>query len=319
MRRLCKAYRWASSLTALALASATVIPAWAHATSKLKVVASTSDLAALATEVGGDRTEVESLIRGDQDPHFAQEKPSNLLKLRQADLLIIVGLQLEGGWLTQGYHRPSLITQSGNPRIQPGASGYFDASQYAEILEIPAQLVPPSIQPSGNPHYWLDPENGRRIARALAGKLSELRPNETSYFYERYQIFSERLSEAEEVWDAEMLPYRGRKVVTYHRSWSYFLKYFQLMSLGEIEPRPGIPSSRGHTAELINRMKSESVRIILVEPYFELKTPKAIARETGAEVLVMPSSVGGEKGITDYFQLFDYDLALLTKALKASH
>jgi len=317
MRRVFDRYRWAPLLLASALAGAATAPIYPQVTRKLKVLASTSDLAALAAEVGGDRAEVESIARGDQDPHFVQEKPSYLLKLRQAELLIVVGLQLEGGWLTQGHHRLPLISQSGNPRIQLGASGYFDASQYAEILDVPPQPLTPNIMPFGNPHYWLDPENGRRIAQALANKLSEVRPEHASYFEDRFQAFSKRLSDAEKVWDDEMKPYRGCKVVTYRRSWSNFLKHFQLVSVGEIEPRPGIPPSRRHTTELINRMKSEAVKIVLVEPYFELKTPNAIARETGAEVVVMPASVGGEKGITDYFQLFDYDVGLLTKVLKA--
>ena len=318
MKRVFKRYRRASLLLALALASVPVTPIFAQAGPKLKVVASTSDLAALAAEVGGDRIEVESIIRGNQDPHFAEAKPSYLLKLRRADLLIVVDLQLEGAWLTEGHHRPSLMSQCGNPRIQPGASGYFDASQYAEILGIPSQPLTPNIQPFGSQHYWLDPENGRRIAQALANKLSELQPKDASYFNDRVQKFSDRLSDTEKIWDAEMQPYHGRKVVTYHRSWPNFLKHFQLVAVGEIEPSPGIPPSRRHTADIIEVMKREKVKIILVEPYFERKTPNAIARETAAEVVVMPSSVGGEKGITDYFQLFDYDLALLTKALKAT-
>ena len=286
-----------------------------QAAPKLKVVASTSDLAALAEEIGGDRVQVESIARGNQDPHFVQTKPSYLLKLRRADLLIVIGLHLEGAWLTEGHHRPSLMSQSGNPRIQPGASGYFDASQYVEILGVSSPPLTPDIQPFGSQHYWLDPENGRRIARALASKLGELRPDEAVYFTDRLRDFDKRLSEAEKVWDAEMQPYRERKVVTYHRSWLNFLKYFQLAAVGEIEPRPGIPPTRRHTADLIAEMKREKAKIILVEPHFELKTPNAIARETGARVVVMPSSVGGEKEITNYFQLFDYDLALLTKAL----
>jgi ABC-type Zn uptake system ZnuABC Zn-binding protein ZnuA len=260
---------------------------------------------------------VESLARGNQDPHFVQAKPSYLLKVRQADLLIVVGLQLEGAWLTQGHHRPSLMSQSGNPRIQPGASGYFDASQYARILEIPNPPVTPSIHALVNPHYWLDPENGRSIAQNLATKLSEMRPEDASYFEDRFQTFSQRLSDAERAWDVQTRPYRGRKVITYHRSWSYLLKHFQLVSVGEIELQPGIPPSRSHTRELVNLMKRENVKIILQEPYFELKTAKAIARATGAEVAIMPSSVGGEKGIADYFNLFDYDLALLVKAFQA--
>ncbi len=315
MKRMFERYRWVSLALTLALASAAATLTSAQNAPKLKVVASTADLADLAAEVGGDRVEVESLIRGDQDPHFAEAKPSYVLKLRQADLLIVVGLELEGGWLTRGVHKPPLISESGNPRIQPGASGYFDASQYAEIVGTPSQPLTPDIQPFGSQHYWLDPENGRRIAKALADKLSELRPNDASYFNDQFQAFSRRLSDAERVWDAEMQPYRGRKVVTYHRSWPNFLKHFQLVSVGEIEPRPGIPPSRNHTTELINLMKRESVKVILVEPYFELKTPNAVAKETEAKVVVLPSSVGGAKGATDYFKLFDYDLALLKKAL----
>jgi len=305
---------WLALASALAIATATAMSAQtAH---KLKVVASTSDLAALAAEVGGDRIVVESIVRGNQHPHFVESKPSYLLKLRHADLLIVVGLQLEGGWLTKGVHRPPLLSESGNPRIQPGAPGYLDASRYAEILGVPAQPLTPDIQPFGSPHYWLDPENGRRIAKAIADKLSELQPDEASYFHGRFDAFSKRLSEAESVWDAQMQPYRGRTVVTYHRSWLNFLKHFQLVSVGEIEPRPGIPPTRSHTRGLINLMKGQNARIILVEPYFELKTPNAIARETGAKVVIAPSSVGGAKGITDYFKLFDYDLTLLTGALK---
>ena len=318
MERLPKLYSRAGLLLGLALVSTAASPVLAQATPKLKVVASTSDLAALAAEVGGDRIDVQSIVRGDQDPHFAEAKPSYMLKLRHADLLIVVGLQLEARWLTRGFHRPPLISESGNPRIQPGASGYFDASQYAEILDLPTQPVTPSIQPVGNPHYWLDPENGRRIAHALAIKLSELRPDDALYFNERFLAFSTRLSDAEKVWDAEMQPYHGRKVVTYYRSWPNFLKHFQLASVGEIEPRPGIPPSGAHTKELINLMKHENVKVILVEPYFELKTPHAIALATGAEVVVLPSSVGGEKEVTDYFKLFDFDLALLRRALSRS-
>lgn len=318
MKRMFQRRRWGSLAVALAFAGAAPILTFAQTAPKLKVVASTSDLAALAAEVGGDRAEVESIVRGNQDPHSVESKPSYLLKLRQADLLIVVGLQLEGDWLTRGVHRTPLISESGNPRIQPGASGHFDASQYAEIIGAPSEPRIPDIQPFGSPQYWLDPENGRRIAQALANKLSELRPNEGSYFNGRFQVFSKRLSDAEKVWDAQMEPYRGRKVVTYRRSWPNFLKRFQLVSVGEIEPRPGIPPSRSHTRELINVMKRENVKVILVEPYFEGKTPNAIARETGAKVVVLPSSVGGEKGVTDYFKLFDYDLTLLSSALKAT-
>jgi ABC-type Zn uptake system ZnuABC Zn-binding protein ZnuA len=282
---------------------------------KLKVVTSTADMAALAQEVGGDKIDVESIAKGYQDPHFVEAKPSFLLKLHQADLLISVGLQLETGWL------PPLITQSGNPRIQVGASGYLDASQFCEILEIPQGPVTRAegdVHPLGNPHYWLDPDNGRRIAAGIADKLADLDPGDAAYFRQRFRDFDRRLSAAEQKWDAEMRPYRGQKVVTYHRSFAYFAKHFGLDVIGYVEPRPGIPPTPSHTIGLIQLIKRESCRAVLVEPYFDLKTPQSIGRETGAQVLVYLPSVGGEKQVTTYFELFDYDIGLLIKAFQTS-
>ena len=281
------------------------------AAKKLNVVTSTTDLAALAQEVGGDKINVEAIARGYQDPHFVEAKPSFLLKLRNADLLVSVGLDLEIGWL------PPLITQSGNGRIQPGANGYLDASQFAEILEIPTGKVTRAegdVHPLGNPHYWLDPDNGRRVAKGIAGKLSELDPGDQAYFQQRFADFDHRLNEAEKRWDSQMVPYRGRKVVTYHRSWPNFAKHFGLEVIAYVEPRPGIPPTPSHTIELINLMKRENVKVMLIEPYFDLRTPNSVASQTGAKVLVMPPSVGGEKGTEDYFKLFDYDLAMLKQA-----
>ncbi len=280
---------------------------------KLNVVTSTTDMAALAQEVGGDRITVGSIARGYQDPHFVEAKPSFLLKLRQADLLVTVGLQLEIGWL------PPLITQSGNPRIQVGAAGYLDASQFAEILEKPTGPVTRAmgdVHPLGNPHYWLDPDNGRRVARGIAGKLGELDPADSAYFQQRFQDFDKRLSAAEQKWDSEMAPYKGRKVVTYHNSFSNFAKHFHLQVIGYVEPRPGIPPTPSHTIEVIGIMKRENCKVVLVEPYFDLKTPNSIGAATGAKVLVYLPSVGGEKQVTNYFELFDYDIALLKKAFE---
>src|SRR5437016_4782011 len=192
---------------------------------KLNVVTSTTDMAALTQEVGGEKVSVESIAKGYQDPHFVEAKPSFLLKLRQADLVVVVGLQLEIGWL------PPLITQSGNPRIQVGAPGYLDASQFAEILEIPQGTV----------------------TRAM----------------------------------------------------------------GDVHPM-GNPPTPWHTWELSQLMMRENCKVVLVEPYFDLKTPQAIGRETGAQVVVYLPSVGGEKGVDDYFKLFDYDISLLIKAFNAT-
>jgi zinc/manganese transport system substrate-binding protein len=222
---------------------------------------------------------------------------------------------LEIGWL------PPLITQSGNPRIQVGGAGYLDASQFAEILEIPQGTVTRAegdVHPLGNPHYWLDPDNGRRIARGIANKLADLDPADGAFFQQRFQDFEKRLLASEQKWDAEMKPYRGRKVVTYHRSLPNFAKHFGLDVVGYVEPRPGIPPTPSHTLELIQLMKRENCKIIFVEPYFDLKTPQSIARETGAQVVVYLPSVGGVKEVTTYFQLFDYDIALLTKAFQST-
>jgi ABC-type Zn uptake system ZnuABC Zn-binding protein ZnuA len=287
----------------------------AEGAKKLNVVTSTTDMAALAQEVGGDKISVESIAKGYQDPHFVEAKPSFLLKLRQADLLISVGLQLEIGWL------PPLITQCGNPKIQVGAPGYLDASQFSEILEIPQGTVTRAegdVHPLGNPHYWLDPDNGRRIARGFAAKLADLDAGNAAYFQQRFQDFDRRLSAAEQKWDAEMKPYRGRKVVTYHRSFPNFARHFGLDVIGYVEPRPGIPPSPSHTIELIQLMKRENCRVVLVEPYFDLKTPQSIGRETGGQVVVYLPSVAGEKQVTNYFELFDYDIGLLIKAFQAS-
>lgn len=285
------------------------------AESKLNIMTATTDLAALAQEIGGDKVEVESVARGYQDPHFVEAKPSFLLKLRRADLLIVVGLELEIGWL------PPLITQSTNPKIQVGAPGYFDASRYAKILEIPTGVVTRAegdVHPLGNPHYWLDPENGLRIAKGIQNKLSEMRPNGADYFAQRYDSFEQRIKQADEKWLAEMKPYAGRKIVTYHRSWPNFAEHFNLNVVGYVEPRPGIPPSPQHTVELIGLMKRDSVKVIAVEPYFDLKTPNAVARDTGGQVVVLMPSVGGEKEITDYFKLFDYDIAKLKQAFDAT-
>jgi zinc/manganese transport system substrate-binding protein len=297
------------------LAGSLISPASAAA-KKLSVVTTTTDLAALAQEVGGDRINVEAIAKGYQDPHFVEAKPSFLLKLRQADLLVVVGLQLEIGWL------PPLITQSGNSRIQVGANGYLDASQFAEIMEIPQGSITRAmgdVHPLGNPHYWLDPDNGRRVAKGIAAKLAEMDPADAAYFQQRFQDFDRRLTEADKKWQADMKPFRGRKMVTYHNSAPNFAKHFGLQVVGFVEPRPGIPPTPSHTFDVVNMMKRDNVKVIMVEPYFDRKTPDSIARDAGGTVVEYLPSVGGVKEVTTYFQLFDYDIALLTKAFQGSH
>lgn len=302
-------------LAAAAVLAASLISPATTAAKKLNVVTATTDLAALAQEVGGDRISVEAIAKGYQDPHYVEAKPSFLLKLRQADLLVVVGLQLEIGWL------PPLITQCGNSRIQVGANGYFDASQFAEILDIPQGSITRAmgdVHPLGNPHYWLDPDNGRRIAKGIAAKLGEMDPEDAAYFQQRFQDFDRRLTEAQKKWEAETRPFRGRKVVTYHNSLPNFAKRFGLNVVGFVEPRPGIPPTPSHTFELTNMMKRDNVKVIMVEPYFDRKTPDKVASDSGGVVVEYLPSVGGVKEVTTYFQLFDYDIALLMKAFQGN-
>src|SRR3954465_13782546 len=186
----------------------------------IKVVATTQDLESLAREVGGDKVEVESLARGYQDPHQVEPKPSFILKLNKADLLIVVGRELEIGWL------PALLNQAPNPPLQAGAARSLDASAFAHILEIPTGQITRAmgdVHPQGNPHYWLSPENGRRIAQGIQKKLSEISPADAGYFAQRYADFDRRLAASEKQWTAQMAPFRGAKIVTYHRSWPNFV------------------------------------------------------------------------------------------------
>ena len=278
---------------------------------KVKVVTTTEDLAALAREVAGETAEVGSIARGYQDPHFVEAKPSYLLKLKKAQLFIQVGLELETGWA------PALLTSARNPGILPGRPGFLDASEGCEILEKPAGGVDRSlgdVHPLGNPHYWLDPENGRLIARAIARRLSAIDPANAEKYKANLAAFEERLSQKQKEWDAAAAALKDVKVVTYHNSWPSFAKRFGLDVVDFVEPRPGIPPSPAHIHSLIARIKAEGVRLLIVEPYFDQKLPKKVAAEAGVPLVIVPPSVGGEEGIKTYFDLFDRQLELLKNA-----
>ncbi len=301
--------RYLKLLLALLLAA----PVSALAQGKLSVVTTTEDLAAITREIGGDKVSATALAKGYQDPHFVDPKPSFILAVSRADVLIVVGRELELGWL------PPLLNSSRNSKIQPGAKGYLDASANVRILEIPTGQITRAmgdVHPSGNPHYWLEPGNGRRIAQSIRDKLSENAPANAAYFAQRYADFDMRLAAAEKRLDATMAPYKGTKVVTYHRSWPNFMERFGLDVMGYVEPKPGIPPSPSHSLELIQDMKRQGVKLVVVEPYFDLKTPQAIANQVDGKVLVLAPSVGGAKEATDYIQLFEYDVNLLAGALE---
>ncbi len=293
--------------------AATMALAAVPAAAAVRVVATTEDLASLAREVGGDRITVTALAKGYQDPHFVDPKPSFILEVSRADLLIVVGREMEIGWLSP------LINSSRNSKVQPGGSGYLDASANVRILEIPTGQITRAmgdVHPQGNPHYWLDPANGRRIAQTIKDKLKQLSPGDTAYFEQRYADFDRRLAAAETRWDAMMAPYKGRTIVTYHRSWPNFMDRFGLEVIGYVEPKPGIPPTTAHTVELIAEMKRQGVRLIVAEPYFDLKTPRAIVSQVAGQVLVLAPSVGGSKEATDFIRLFDYNVDMVAAALK---
>ena len=295
----------------LALATFALIAAPASA--KLKVVATLQDFASIADSVGGDRVETFAMAKGYQDPHFVDAKPSFILKLSRADLLIVAGLELEIGYL------PPLIDQSRNDKIHPGSAGYLDSSVGCDILQRPTTQVTRAmgdVHPYGNPHYWTDPNNGGVIARSIASKLSELDPAGKATYDKNLAAFESRLAEKDKEWLAKMAPYAGTKIVTFHDSWPNFAKHFKLDIVGHVEPKPGIPPSPSHTLEIINLIQAQKVPVILVEPYFDLKTPNYIAAKTGAVVLTFYPSVGGIPEIKDYFSLFDHNIDALVNAVK---
>lgn len=284
-----------------------------YAAQKVKVVTTTMDLKALVEAVGMQKVEVTSLTRGYEDPHFVEAKPSLMIKLQKADLLVKVGLDLETGWL------PVLIEGAHNPGILAGAPGHIDASVGVNVLEIPTGKVDRSlgdIHLLGNPHFWLDPENARVVVSNIVAGLKTVAPGDKDFFEVNAGVFLDQLSEAMLRWESMLTPYRGAKVVTYHNSWSYFARRFGLEVVGYIEPKPGIPASPAHIARLIAIIKQEKVKVIIMEPYFSEKIPQMIARQTGAKVLILPPSVGGAKGVDSYLSLFDHNLNQIASALK---
>jgi zinc/manganese transport system substrate-binding protein len=282
---------------------------------KVRVVTSVPDFASIAEEVGGDKVDVVSLAKGYQDPHFVDAKPSYVLLLNKSDLLIYNGLDLEIGWL------PVLITGSRNSKISSaGSRGNLDASTViSNILEVPTTKVDRSmgdIHPFGNPHYMLDPRNGIAVARGIAERLKEIDPENATYYEERLNDFVRRLTAKIKEWDEKLAPYRGTEIVTYHKSWIYFSDWAGFKEVGYIEPKPGIPPSPSHVADLIKSMKQLNVKLVIAESYYPQKTPALVAEKTGAAFLVLPSSVDGREGIKTYFDHFDVIVSEVTSKLE---
>src|SRR3954468_3884330 len=302
--------RWTRAATVAAGLAALAAPAAAQR--PLRVVTSTTDLADLASEVCGNRCQVVHISEGYQDPHFVEAKPSFILQLRNADVFAFVGLDLEIGWM------PLLVQGARNPRINRGGTGYLDVSQAIRVLDRPTGNVDRSqgdVHPAGNPHYWLDPENGRRIARMFRDRFSQLRPGDAATFAANYTAFENRLNAAERAWAPQIAAIRGKPVVAWHTSWRYFAEYNGMNIVGFMEPKPGVPPSPSHLAGLIATMRRTGAKVIVMEPFYDRKTADFVASKTGAKVLVLPPSVGGTKGLDDYIQLMTSDIHQLATAL----
>lgn len=279
---------------------------------KIRVVTTTTDLKALVEVVGGEDVEVVSLTKGYQDLHNVALKPSYIRKLFRADLFVRVGLDLD-------FWSDKLLDASRNPQIMLGAAGYVDASRSIPLLEVPTAPVSRAagdIHVFGNPHYWLDPENAKIITKNILGGLERVAPEQAAMFRQNRNRFLAALDTAMAKWSQEIAPYRGTKVVAYHRTWSYFARRFGLDVVEYVEPKPGVPPSAAHLQQLIERMKEDKVPLIMVAPYFDPKTPQFLAQEVGARVLVLPTSVEGASDVRTYLGLFQYDLDAIVRALK---
>lgn len=283
----------------------------AHA--KLNIVATTSDLGAIAREIGKDKVEVTSIAKPTEDPHFVDAKPGFIVKLNKADMLIDGGLQLEIGWL------PTLVTGARNQKILPGNPGYVVAATGISVLEAPASLdrAMGDVHPLGNPHFMLDPSNGKIVATHICDRLCQIDAANCRYYKNNLNDFVKRLDDKLPEWQKMLEPFQGTKIVTYHKTFPYFAKRFRLDVVGTLEPKPGIPPSPTHISHLIPMMKNEGVKLVVIEQFRERKVPEFIADQTGAKVVILPIMVGGLKETDDYLTLFDYTINQITSALKA--
>lgn len=282
----------------------------AHA--KLNVVATTSDLGAIAREIGKDKVEVTSLAKPTEDPHFVDAKPGFIVKLNKADMLIEGGLHLEIGWL------PNLVVGARNKKILAGENGYLVASAGVPIIEVPttADRAMGDVHPMGNPHFMLDPINGKIVAAHICDRLCQIDAANCNYYKDNLKDFTKRLDKKFSEWQKALEPFRGTKIVTYHKTFPYFANRFNLNVVGSLEPKPGIPPSPTHINSLIPMMKNGGVKLIFIEPFRERKTPEFAASQTGAKIVVFPIMVGGQKETDDYLSLFDYTINQIVSALK---
>jgi len=299
-----------SSLFVFALVASTLCasPAWAE----LRVVTTTTDLGWIAHVVGGDRIHVDTICAGNQDPHFLQARPSYMVTLSRADLLVAVGLELEVGWL------PALIQGARRPAINPGRPGYLEAATAIQPIDVPVGGVDRSrgdIHPFGNPHFWLDPLNVKLAARAIADRLAQLDPADAPVFRANLATLNGRIDRRMQRWQATLAPYRGTKIASYHATFNYFARRFGLQQVGYLEDRPGIPPSPGHLVDLVRQMRAAHARVILHENFYDPATSRVVAERADAQVLLLPVSIGGAPATSSYERLLDLIVGQVVAAL----
>ena len=280
----------------------------------LRVVATTPDLAALAVAIGGDKVEVKALAKATEDPHFVDAKPSHIVTLNKADVLIEGGAELEVGWL------PPLLESARNQKIALGAPGRIVASQGITMLEIPATFDRSrgDVHAKGNPHFLVDPLNVRTVAANIAAHFAQVDPKSAAVYQANLAKFNATLDARIASWQKQLAPFKGAKIVTYHRDFVYFAQRFGLSIVATLEEKPGIAPSPAHIASVIGTMKSSNARVVLVQPFQNKKTAETVARQTNAKVLDMSLEPGAIKGTDDYFLLMDYLVKTLATALQGA-
>jgi ABC-type Zn uptake system ZnuABC Zn-binding protein ZnuA len=284
----------------------------AEAADKIRVVATTTDLKALTEAVGGNLVEVDALARGNQNPHDLEVRPSLMVKVRRADLLVMNGLELDQ-WAEV------VVQGANNAKVIPGAPGRVDASQGISVLEVPTTRVDRSmgdVHPVGNPHYTIDPGLAPIMTANILEGLARLAPASRPAFEQNRREFLARLDQAMAGWSAALEPFRGAKIVQYHPDFVYFFTRFGLVKGGSVEDRPGIPPTPEHLVRLIAEMKQGGVKLVVVEPWNDFKLAERVAQEAGAKVRVLAPGVGAVKEADTYFSMIDYNVRTVADALR---
>ncbi len=278
----------------------------------IKVVTTTMDLRSITELIGGNKVSVTSIATGYQNPHFVDPKPSYIISLSNANLFVTVGLDLETGW------SPQLLSSSRNSKIQKGSPGYVDASEGIGLLQVPSSSNrgEGDIHIYGNPHYWLDPLNGKVIARNIANGLERIDPVNKSFYEKNLYDFFDRIDAKLREWQIKMAPYKGSKIIAYHNEWVYFERRFGLQIVDFMEPKPGIPPSPSQLVKVIREVQADKIKVIISSPYFTTSSSDVVAKQTGVKELTLATSSGAFPTIKNYFDLFDYDINALTAVLK---